>query len=207
MSRRATRVDALLWALAAALLLAGLPVGRVSPDGLAQAELARQGSWTINPNHLLFEPVNAAWLALTRPLAPGTLPVDRLRRLSALCAAAALALFRCWVAPRLASSRAAANYGTAWCGLCAVFALLALSAETYILQLPAVVLAAGLLLRLRQRRSPRLAFALGAAVGAATLCFVSNLLLAPAAALAWLGSHEPTREGEERGRVVAIRKN
>jgi hypothetical protein len=169
--------DAARWGVVAALLLVLVPVGWVSPDGLHQADLARSGSWRPNPNHLLNEPLNAAWLAITDRWAPAALPVDRLRRLSGLWAALAIAAFRRLLAPRLASSRGAANYATAWFAGCAVFAILALSAETYVLQLPVLVVAAALLLRLQERVRPRDALALGATLGLAALCFVSLALL------------------------------
>ena len=192
MPGRADRRDAGWWALAAAALLALAPIGWISPDGFAQAQLAQAGTWRLNPSHLLFEPANAAWVAASQPLLPRSLPADRLRRLSALGAALALGLFRLGVAPRLARTRAAANYATAWFGGSAVFLLLAVSAETYMLQLPAVVLAAAMLLRLGCQPSAPTAAALGAAIGVSTLFFVSNVLLVPAAAAAiWFMSRQP----------------
>jgi hypothetical protein len=190
-----------LWA-AAALLIAFVPIGWVSPDGLGAAQRASGGAWTLNPNHLLFDPINALWLRLSHVVMPGELAVDRLRRLAAVWAALTLAVFRGAVAPRLSASRAAANYGTAWCGGCAVFLLLAVSAETYILQLPFIAVAAAALLRLSAESRPAAAAALGAAIAGATLCFASNLLLLPAAALA-LAKRRSLATAQRR-RLIAI---
>lgn len=183
-----------------ALLLAFAPIGWVSPDGVGAAQRASAGTWTLNPNHLLFDPINALWLRLSHFVLPAELAVDRLRRLAAVWAALTLAIFRGAVAPRLAASRAAANYGTAWCGGCAVFLLLAVSAETYILQLPFIAVAAAALLRLSTAPRPAVAAALGAAIAGATLCFASNLLLLPAAAVVLATSR--TIPAAQRRRLV-----
>jgi len=179
--RSRDEADAALWLVAAALLLVLVPVGWVSADAVGQADTARAGFSKLNPNHLLEEPLNAAWLALTGRWAPAMLPVDRLRRLSGLWAALSIGAFRRFLAPQLAPSRAAANYGTAWFAGCAVCLILALAADTHILQLAPAVLAAALLLRLVDRARARDALALGAALGLAALCFVSTALLAAAA--------------------------
>ncbi|HXU47175.1 MAG TPA: hypothetical protein VN783_16735 [Thermoanaerobaculia bacterium] len=202
------RRDAWLWGVVSGLLLVLLPVGLLSPDGVGQAARAATGDWQLNPNHLLFEPANTFWVAVTGALLPDRLPADRLRLLSALCGALAAGLFRGGLAPRLTSSqgagsRRAANYGTAWLALSAVFSQLWVSAETYMIQMPALVAAAILLLALRQERwegSPRRALALGAALGLAALCFASSALLAPFAVLALVW---PRRERESSGRRLA----
>jgi hypothetical protein len=180
----ADRLDALLWLIVPALFLLAIPIGYVSADGIGQSARFAAGSWHLNPNHLLFEPLSAWWQGLLGPGAPVAEAVDQLKRLSILAGALAVALFRGGVAARLASSRLAANHATAWFALSSAFARLWISDETHVIQMPAVVLVAILALRCLERPDLPRGLAAGGAVTLAAACFVSNLLLAPALALA-----------------------
>ncbi len=195
----ADRRDALLWLIVPALLLLAIPIGYVSADGIGQSARFAAGSWRLNPNHLLFEPLNAWWQGLLGPAAPLAEAVDQLKRLSILAGALAVALFRSGVASRLAASRLAANHATAWFALSSAFSRLWVSDETHVIQMPAVVLVAVLALRCLERPDLPRGLAVGGAVTLAAACFVSNLLLAPALAVAfYLG----LPRGAERGRAA-----
>jgi hypothetical protein len=182
--RRTDRRDALLWLTLPLLLLALIPIGSVSADGIGQSGRFAAGSWRLNPNHLLFEPLGAAWQSLLGPGAPREAAVDHLKRLSLLAGALAAALFRIGIASRLATSRFAANHATAWLALSSAFSRLWVSEETHMIQMPAVVLVAALALLTLERPTFRRGLATGMAVALAAACFVSNLLLAPALAVA-----------------------
>jgi hypothetical protein len=172
----ADRLDALLW-LAGLLLLARVPVGRVSGDGLGYALRFAAGAWGWNPNHLLFEPAGMAWhralavLGSTRPV------VDQLKLLSLASGALAAALFRWGVARRLADRRWAANYATAWLVLGSTYSRLLVGDEFHMIQMPFLVLLAAAVLRHLERPGLARALAAGAAAGGAALCFASNVLL------------------------------
>ena len=92
------KIDTLLWFALPVLLLFLVPVGFVSNDGLGHSRSFADGSWGLNPNHLLFEPLGAWWQSLWA--GSQREPVDVLKLLSALCGAAAAALVRYGVAPR-----------------------------------------------------------------------------------------------------------
>lgn len=178
------RLDALLWFAIPLVLFWFLPIGYVSTDGIGQSAQYADGTWRLNPNHLLYEPLGAAWQSRLGPDAPREAAVDHLKRLSLLAGALAAALFRGGVAARIARSRFAANHATAWLALGSAFSRLWVSEETQIIQMPAVVLVAALALRTFERPTVRRALATGIAVALAAACFVSNLLLAPALAVA-----------------------
>jgi len=180
----ANRLDALLWLIVPALLLLAIPIGYVSADGIGQSARFAAGNWRLNPNHLLFEPLSAWWQGLLGAAAPVAEAVDQLKRLSILAGALAVALFRGGVASRLASSRLTANHATLWFALSSAFSRLWISDETHVIQMPAVVLVAVLALRCLERPDLPRGLALGGAVTIAAACFVSNLFLAPALAVA-----------------------
>lgn len=178
------RLDSLLWFAVPLLLLWFLPIGYIATDGIGQSAQYAAGTWRLNPNHLLYEPLGAAWQSLLGPGAPREAAVDHLKRLSLLAGALAAALFRGGVAPRLARSRWAANHATAWLALGSAFSRLWVSEETHMIQMPAVVLVAAFALRTFERPTLLRSLATGVAVALAAACFVSNLLLAPALAVA-----------------------
>lgn len=175
MSSRTT--DALLWLVLAILLLYTIPIGFVSNDGLGHSLSFARGSWHFNPNPLLFEPLGAWWQDLWERSGSQRQPVDVLKLLSALFGAMAAALFRYGVAPRLAETRWAANHATAWMAFSSAFLRLWVSDEIHMIQMPFVVLVAWTALRYLEGPSPGRSLAIGAAVGLATVAFISNLVL------------------------------
>jgi hypothetical protein len=115
--------DALAWLLVSAILLCLIPIGWVSADGIGQGLSFAAGFHRWNPNHLLVEPLGAGWLDLFDPGSRGEI-ADSLKRLSILAGALAVGLFRFGVAGRLAESRLAANWGTAWMAFGSAFSRL-----------------------------------------------------------------------------------
>lgn len=175
-------LDTFGWLVVSILLFSNLRIGYISADGLGQSAAFAAGlRW--NPNHLLFEPLGVAWQRLLDPGMSREDAVDHLKRLSILFGALAVALFRRSVAPRVASSRFAANHATAWVALSSAFSRLWISDEIHMIQMPAVVAVAVCLLLWLERPAPWRAVRLGAAATLAATFFLSNLLLAPAAAL------------------------
>ncbi len=169
------RIDALLWLVLPVAVLFTIPIGFVSNDGLGHSLGFASGSWHLNPNPLLFEPLGAWWQTAWK----GSVrePVDALKLLSALSGALAAGLFRWRVAPRVAETRWAANHATAWLAFSSAFLRLWVSDETHMIQMPFVVALAWLALAYLERPSFGRSLALGAAVGLAALTFISNLLL------------------------------
>jgi hypothetical protein len=190
------RLDAGLWLLACALVLWSVPIGFVSNDGLGHSRQFAAGTWALNPNHLLFEPLGAAWQSALARLAPARDGVDALKLLSALAGAAAVALFRFRVAPLVTARRWIANLATAWVGLSSAFLRLWVSDEIHMIQMPFVVILAGGALRLFARPTLAGGVRAGIVAGVATLCFISNALLGASVALALLGSRGEGRRRE-----------
>jgi hypothetical protein len=177
--------DALLWLIVSILLFLSLRIGYISADGIGQSAGFSAGL-RLNPNHLLFEPLGVGWQGWQRLLGPGASreeAVDHLKRLSILFGALAVALFRWGVAPRVAASRLAANHATAWVALSSAFSRLWISDEIHMIQMPAVVVAAVCFLLCIKRPTLGNALRLGAAATLAAAFFISNILLAPAAAI------------------------
>ena len=187
-------LDALVWFVLAVLLLFTIPIGFVSNDGLGHSRSFTQGSWHLNPNHLLFEPLGAWWQDLWIRNGSQREPVDVLKLLSAFFGALAAALFRYGVAARLAATRWAANHATAWMAFSSAFLRLWVSDEIHMIQMPFVVLVAWAALRYLERPSYGRALAIGVAVGLATLTFISNLALGIALAVALAAWHLGKRE-------------
>jgi hypothetical protein len=192
--RTIDQVDALLWLAVAVALLFTIPIGFVSNDGLGHSRSFVAGSWHVNPNHILFEPLGAWWQDAWMRSGYGREPVDALKLLSALAGALAAALFRWGVAPRLAGTRWEANHATAWLAFSSAFLRLWVSDETHIIQMPFVVAVAWLALLHLERPSFGRGLALGAAVGVAILTFISNLVLGATVALALVAWHLRRRE-------------
>ncbi len=192
--RAADRIDALLWLAVAVALLFTIPIGFVSNDGLGHSRSFAAGSWHVNPNHVLFEPLGAWWQNAWMWSGYGREPVDALKLLSALAGALAASLFRWGVAPRLARTRWEANHATAWLAFSSAFLRLWVSDETHMIQMPFVVAVAWLALLHLERPSFGRGLALGAAVGLAALTFISNLILGAAVALALAAWHLRRRE-------------
>jgi hypothetical protein len=186
--------DALAWLVLSAVLLSLIPIGFISADGIGQSLAYAAGFQRWNPNHLLVEPLGVAWRGLLSLDASRGEAVDHLKRLSILAGALAVGLFRFGVAGRLASSRFAANHGTAWMAASSAFSRLWVSDEIHMVQMPAVVLVAVLALRYRGRPSLSRAVAVGAGVTLATAFFVENLLLGPALAVGILLVHRRRRD-------------
>ncbi|MES1241274.1 MAG: hypothetical protein ABUT39_06605 [Acidobacteriota bacterium] len=178
--------DALAWLVLSAVVLCLIPIGWVSADGVGQSLSYAAGFQRWNPNHLLVEPLGVAWLELLDPGFSRAEGVDHLKRLCILAGALAVGLFRFGVAGRLASSRLAANHGTAWMALGSAFSRLWISDEIHMVQMPAVVLVAVLALRYLDRPSLSRAAAVGASVTLAAAFFLENLLLGPALAVGLL---------------------
>lgn len=171
------RLDAAVWMLLSVAVLWLVPIGFVSNDGLGHSREFAAGTWSLNPNHLLFEPLGALWQGLWARLDPARPGVDALKLLSALAGALAVALFRLRVVAVVAERRWAANYGTAWVALSSVFLRLWVSDEIHMIQMPFVVAFTAESLRLVERPTLRGGIRAGAATALATLCFVSNILL------------------------------
>lgn len=175
---RLDQYDALSWLLISGLLLSAIHIGFASGDGVAQATTYARGTWVWNPNHLWLEPVGAWWQRTLTALGLTRADPDKLKLLSIWSGAIAAGLFRWLVAGRIAPSRFAANHGTAWFALGAAFNGLWISDEAHMLQMPFLVLGAAAALRHFSEPKPLHALAVGAAVGLASLVFVSNSLLA-----------------------------
>ena len=191
---RADWLDALLWFLLPVTVLFVLPIGFVSNDGLGHSLDFASGTWRTNPNHVLFEPLGAWWQSLWSGSARA--PVDALKLLSALAGALAGALFRLGVAPRVATTRFAANHATAWLACSSAFLRLWVSDEIHMIQMPFVVLVAWHALACLERPTFRSNLALGATVGLATLAYISNLALGAALGIAlvlWHACRHETR--------------
>lgn len=192
--RAADRWDALLWLAVSLAVLFTIPIGFVSNDGLGHSRSFIAGSWHVNPNHVLFEPLGAWWQAAWMRSGSGREPVDILKLLSALAGALAAALFRRGVAPRLTATRWEANHATAWLAFSSAFLRLWVSDETHMIQMPFVVAVAWLALLHLARPSFGRDLALGAAVGLSALAFISNLLLGVTVTLALAVWHLRRRE-------------
>jgi hypothetical protein len=171
-----------------------VPIGFVSNDGLGHSHGFASGQWQVNPNHVFFEPLGAWWQNLWVRNGSGREPVDVLKLLSALSGALAAGLFRWGVAPRVTTSRWAANHATAWLAFSSAFLRLWVSDETHMIQMAFVVAMAWLALVYLERPSLRWSLALGAAVGLAALTFISNLLLGVALGLVLMVWHLRRRE-------------
>lgn len=176
-SGRSDRLDAALWLVLCLAVLWAVPVGFVSNDGLWHSRKFADGTWSLNPNHLLLEPLGALWQELWARLDPARAGFDALKLLAALAGALAVALFRLQVIAFVVVRRWAANYGTAWVALSAVFLRLWLSDEIHMIQMPFVVAFTAEALRLIVRPSLRNGARTGIALSFATLSFVSNVLL------------------------------
>ena len=195
--------DALAWLVLSAVLLSLIPIGWVSADGVGQSLSYAAGFQRWNPNHLLVEPLGVAWLGLLDPGFSRSEGVDHLKRLCILAGALAAGLFRFGVAGRLASSRLAANHGTAWMAAGSAFSRLWISDEIHMVQMPAVVLVAVLVLRYLDRPSLSRAVAVGASVTLAAAFFLENLLLGPALAAGLLVRRRPAHAAATRGATLA----
>ncbi len=203
MAAQRHRFDAGLWLVLCSLALFLAPVGFVSNDGLGHSRQFAAGTWTLNPNHLLFEPLGAAWQGLWAKLDPARAGVDALKLLAALAGAAAVALFRLRLAPLVDGSRGIANYATAWVALSSAFLRLWVSDEIHMIQMPFVVAAAGEALRLLAQPALRQGLRTGITVGLAALCFLSNLLLGASLALALVAGASAAGRGREARRAAA----
>lgn len=196
--RGSNRIDALFWFGISAVLLALLPIGLVSGDGIAHSARYAAGTWFWNPNHLLFDPVGSWWQKALADLGVTRSGPDRLKLLSIATGAVAVALFRWGVAGPIAPGRVEANHATAWIAFGAAFAGLWISDETHMVQMPFVALAAIALVAYVQRPSWGSTLGMGAAAALAGLFYISNLLLAAALGIVlgvWHASRGEWRQG------------
>lgn len=196
--------DALAWLVLSAAVLSLIPIGWVSADGIGQSLFYAAGFQRWNPNHLLVEPLGVAWLGLLDPGFSRAEGVDHLKRLCILAGALAVGLFRFGVAGRLASSRLAANHGTAWMAAGSAFSRLWISDEIHMVQMPAVVLVAVILLRFLDRPTLSRAALVGASVTLAAAFFLENLLLGPALAVGILLKRRPAHAATILGAALVI---
>ncbi len=187
-------IDALLWLVVPAVVLFAIPIGFVSNDGLGHSREFAAGSWQLNPNHLLFEPLGAWWQNLWLRRGSQREPVDVLKLLSVLAGGLAAGLFRYGVASRLAETRWKANHATAWLAFSSAFLRLWVSDEIHMIQMPFVVAMAWAALLCLERPSFGRTFALGATVGLAALAFISNLVLGAAVTAVLVVRHLRRRE-------------
>lgn len=175
--RNSNDVDALAWLFVSAILLMAVRVGRLSGDGLVQTHNYLTHSWQLNPNHLLYEPLGAAWLNLIRHVGLGRPAVDQMLLLSVAAGAITLGIFRRFIACN-AATRTAANAATAWVAFCAAFLSLWLSSEAQMVQMPWLVASYAAALAYAARPTTTRAVITGLAIGAATLFYISNGLIA-----------------------------
>ncbi len=199
----ADRIDALLWFAVPVLILFTIPIGFVSSDGLGHSRDFAAGTWHLNPNYLLFEPLGAWWQNLWTRHGSTREPVDILKLLSVLSGALAAGLFRYGVAPRLAPTRWAANHATAWLAFSSAFFRLWVSDEIHMIQMPFVVAMAWTALFYFERPSFGRALAVGVAAGCSALAYISNLLIGAAVAAALAVWHLSRREPRSAVRSVA----
>jgi hypothetical protein len=179
----ARAADAVLWAVLTAAVLVALRDTYISADGLGNAGARGPGA-DLESEPSPFRAAERGLDASHRALLRAGSGVDRLRWLSALYGAAAIAVFRFALAPRFTASRAAAQLATATLAVSAGFLQMWLSAECHILQMPFAVVAAVALCRYEERPTARRAAAVALAIAAAALAFVSlGLLALPAAVL------------------------
>lgn len=171
------RIDPAIWAVASLLILWATPIGFVSGDGIAHSARFADGSWTWNPNHLLFEPIGALWQNLTASLGMARSDPDRLKLLSITAGALSAGFFRASVSGPLAATRFFANLGTAWFVFSSAFLRLWISDEVHMLQMPFLVLAAAAAVRYASERSWRWSAASGLAFGIASLVMISNVAI------------------------------
>jgi hypothetical protein len=187
--RRATAADSVAWTVVTLVILWSIPVGFVSGDGIAHSVRFANGSWLLNPNHLLFEPAGAAWQALlTRLGLPRSHP-DQLKLLSMLAGSISAGLFRAFVIGPIVTNRMLANCATGLMAFSAAFLGLWISDEIHMLQMPFLVAAAAAAIAFLRRESWTIAALCGLLLGMATLVFASNILIALALAIA-LASHQ-----------------
>jgi len=174
---RSDTIDAVTWTLVTLVVLATIPIGIISGDGLYQSGMYVSGQWFWNPNHLLYEPLGAWWQTTLRQMHAPRTPPDQLKWLSILMGSLTLGIFRAGIAGPITSSRLRANLATAWVATCAAFAGLWVSDETQIVQMPFLALAGAALLKyFRAPSLSRIALIAGAAA-LATLFYVSHALV------------------------------
>lgn len=207
MERTAPRVgtaaiDAAILAGMSLTLLWAVPIGWFSGDAIALSARFENGTWQLNPNHLLLEPISAWWYELVSALKVPRRGPDALKLLSILAGAVSIFLFRRFVATRAGAGRRQANLGTAWFALGAAFSGLWISGETHMLQMPFLVLAAAALLSYLRDPSKRSGAWVGIWAGVGALVYISNIIIASAAALAAGIYH--TKRGSVRLGVLSL---
>jgi len=175
--RSVDAIDALAWLLISAILLMSVRVGRLSGDGLVQTHNYLTHTWHLNPNHLLYEPLGAAWLSSIRRLGLARPAVDQMLLLSVAAGSLTLAIFRRFVACH-AATRTAANAATAWVAFSAAFMGLWLSSEAQMVQMPWLVASYAAAVAYAARPTTTRAVITGLAIGAATLFYISNGFIA-----------------------------
>lgn len=170
------------------LLYALMPATRFRGDGMAYADLLRDGSpLLLNPNHLLYGPL--AWAAY-RPLDalwPGVDPMRVLQVMAFAQAVACLWLFHRLLGLYRVPAAAAAGFTLCLAGS-AGFWLQAISPETFLLSMVLEILCFSRAARFLDRPCRGEAIRLGLTLGLAVLGTQVDLLAAPAVALIlWRG--------------------
>lgn len=143
----------------------------------------------IDPYHLLLHPLSWLWVELWRAFGWTGFSIHALQALNALAGAVCVALV-CSIAARASGSRAAAALVAAGCAVSGGLWLLSTEAEDVTLGMAAHLAAARWILGLQPGGDARAwtSWALGAAIGAATLSYASCALLLGVAVLAhWQG--------------------
>lgn len=177
-----------------------------SGDGQVYAWHIEAGNLVLNPNHLLMDPVGYACSKLLWGLGIDIATLDVLKVISALATVATLWLFH--------SVLLAAGIASRPVRLCAVvglfasrnFLTMAISEEFFMLQMP--VLVAALLMLVKLERSQYSlpwvpAAVLGAMLGIATAVTINNVLLGVVVVLYLLFAAGDRREGFKRAGITA----
>lgn len=170
-------IDGVAWAVAPALVLTVVGVGAINGDAIRHANGFATGSWSLNPNHLLMEPVAALWFDVAAALGWGDTRIDRLKLLNFWVGGLTLGLFRCCVAPALTDRRSYRNLSTAVLGGLQAFLVYWISGEPILMQMPVLVAVAIPVLDFAERPTARSAAWMGAGFGLASLFFVSNVVI------------------------------
>jgi hypothetical protein len=168
--------DALVWFGGTIVIFSLLFIGAVSGDALFHSERYANGTWVLNPNHLLFEPIGAAWHRLLVALGSTREIPDQLILLSVWSGALSLGLFRYGIAGFL-KNRTLANYATLWVAFSSAWLRLLISGEHFMLEMPFMVLSALATLRYVRDRQLRDAALAGAFGGVAALFMISNVII------------------------------
>lgn len=175
-SKASDSLDAVLWALLPALTLSIVGIGALSGDAVMHAARFTSDTWSVNPNHLLMEPIAAAWFDFAQQVGLGGTGPDRLKYLNIWSGGLSLGVFRWGVLPLLTDSRIRRNVATAFFGGGFGFLALWVSGEPHMMQMPFLVLASWAAVRYLEQPEVHRAVMTGAAFGIAALFLISNVV-------------------------------